>query len=195
MVALRLCFGSAICPPKVKHFSSRFLQFGPQRKACEGYLRIQGNVSMSNQNDQGNNEQPTGATFQLDANDPRRTDNRGGLEATFPTPEGASAPSANTDDRIAPDEGTTGANVSAVETTHDVGASGTGQASSGQLNMGTTGMAAPDSGPPGVGPVEGSQSGATAPKVEMTDIGLMDVNTTDIGVLGEPTDGADDVPA
>lgn len=147
---------------------------------------------MSNQN---NDQQTSGATFQLDENDPRRTDNRGGLEATLPTPEGASAPSANTDDRIAADAGTTGADVSQTEETHDVGASGSGTANSGQINMSTTGMAAPDNGPPGVGPVEGSQSGATAPKVEMTDIGLMDVNTTDIGVLGEPTDGADDVNA
>ncbi|HEY0076174.1 MAG TPA: hypothetical protein VGB77_18880 [Abditibacteriaceae bacterium] len=147
------------------------------------------------QSTEQNAEQSTGATFQLDENDPRRTDNRGGLDAVFPTPEGASAPSANTDDRIASDAGTTGADLSEVETTHDVGASGSGTANSGQVNIGTTGMAAPDSGPPGVGPVEGSQSGATAPKVEMTDIGLMDVNTTDIGVLGEPTDGADDVNA
>src|SRR5688500_5930980 len=111
---------------------------------------------MSNQN---NSEQPnsqqTGATFQLDENDPRRTDNRGGLEATLPTPEGASAPSANTDERIASDAGTTGADVSATADNHDVGAAGSGTANSGQINMGTTGMAAPDSGPPGVGPVEG----------------------------------------
>jgi hypothetical protein len=54
--------------------------------------------------------------------------------------------------------------------------------------MGTTGMAAPDSGPPGAGPVEGSQSGATAPRVEMTDIGLVDVNTTDVSELAKPVD-------
>lgn len=155
------------------------------------------NQNSSEQSNDQTNNQTTGATFQLDQNDPRRTDNRGGLEATMPTPEGASAPSTNndSDDRIASDAGTTGADVSKTTDNRDVGAAGSGTANSGQINTGTTGMAAPDSGPPGVGPVEGSQSGATAPKVEMTDIGLMDVNATDIGALGEPTDRADDVNA
>lgn len=56
-------------------------------------------------------------------------------------------------------------------------------------------MVALDSGLPGVGPVEGSQSGAVAPRVEMTDIGLVDLNTTDLGALAEPIAGHKDTKA
>lgn len=138
----------------------------------------------------------TGATFALDADDPRRTDNRGGLEGTQPTNEGASATSAHDDNPIASDDGITSANVSKAGPTaaHDVGAN-SGAADSGNLNMNTTGMVAPKDGLPGVGPVEGSQSGASAPQVEVTDIGLMDVNATDVSVLAEPTEGEEDVNA
>lgn len=138
-----------------------------------------------------------GAAFEIEENDPRHTENRGGLEATLPTPEGASAPPADRDERDASDAGTTGADMNSPRSggNHDTGAGGTAHAGSGQLNMGTTGMAAPDAAPPGAGPVEGSQSGAVAPRVEMTDVGLVDLNETDLGTLGEPTAGEDDVNA
>ena len=137
------------------------------------------------------------AGFEMSEDDPRRTDNRGGLEATLPTPEGFSAPPQPTANERGEDpggagnaDGTTGADMSRPKlgASDDVGAAGSGTANSGQVNMGTTGMAAPDAGPPGAGPVEGSQSGAVAPREEMTDVGLVDVNTTDVSELAKPTD-------
>lgn len=138
----------------------------------------------------------SGVTFQLDADDPRRTDNRGGLEATQPTNEGAAGESSPAKDSIASDDGITGADVSKTGPTeaHNVGAT-VGSSQQGQMDMSTTGMVAPKFAPPGVGPVEGSQSGANAPQVEVTDIGLMDVNSTDVSVLAEPTAGEDDINA
>lgn len=141
-------------------------------------------------------EKTTGATFELDADDPRRTDNRGGLEATQPTNEGATAPSNQDDSPIASDDGTTSADVSKTGpvAAHDVGAN-SGTIQSGKLDMQTTGLVSANDGVPGVGPREGSQSGASAPQVEVTDIGLIDVNSTDVSVLAEPTDGDEDTNA
>ena len=129
-----------------------------------------------------------GATFSLDEDDPRRTDNRGGLEATL---SGETTPAG--DDVGASALGTTGADMNnpKLGAADDVGAAGSGTAGSGRVDMSTTGMAAPDAGPPGAGPVEGSASGATPPRVEVTDIGLVDVNTTDVSELAKPTDSSE----
>ncbi len=126
-----------------------------------------------------------GATFSLEEDDPRRTDNRGGLEATLP---GGATP--EPDDVGASALGTTGADMSRPKLggADDVGATQSGAAGTGRVDMSTTGMAAPDAAPPGAGPVEGSASGATPPRVEVTDVGLVDVNTTDVSELAEPTD-------
>jgi hypothetical protein len=90
----------------------------------------------------------------------------------------------------ASDAGTTAATVTQVE--DDLGAADTGERGQGsgfgQVDLDTTGLFASDRGPTGAGPVEGSRSGVTAPKLEMTDVGLVDVNAVDINELAEPTD-------
>ncbi len=128
-----------------------------------------------------NNAHTDEATFAIAPDDPRSTQVRGGLEADLggvndhPTEVNAAGEGAA-------DLGTTSADLGATQ--DDVGAVGTGAgtAGSGQLSMNTTGLFAPHSGPPGVGPVEGSRTGIEAPQVEMTDIGLVDVNMVDMSV-------------
>ncbi|HEX8234429.1 MAG TPA: hypothetical protein VF600_00585 [Abditibacteriaceae bacterium] len=124
------------------------------------------------------------AAFAVAPDDPRSTQVRGGLEADLggvndhPTEVNAAGEGAA-------NLGTTSADLSATQ--DDAGAVGTGAgtANSGQLTMNTTGLFAPHSGPPGVGPVEGSRTGIEAPQVEMTDIGLVDVNMVDMSVTGD----------
>ena len=131
----------------------------------------------------GQNHEDSDATFELPADDPRRTDNRGGLDTVI----GASG-EGTSGSGIAPGAaamGTTGANVANVNVDDDVGATRTGQSNSGQLNLNTTGMFVPDT-----GPVEGSASGAVAPKVEMTDVGLVDVNAVDMSLPDDEEAGA-----
>ena len=133
----------------------------------------------------------TDTGFDVPKDDPRRTENRGGLEAVSgvdgsnpgeaPTGVGATGHVKLGASRHS--IGTTDADLS--NTDHDAGAQGTGASNPGQVNLGTTSMAAPDTGPAGVGPVEGSASGATAPKVEITDVGLADVNAADMSVTGD----------
>jgi hypothetical protein len=92
--------------------------------------------------------------------------------------------------------GTTGADVAHIN--DDLGAVDTGERGQGsgfgQVDLDTTSLFASDRGPAGAGPVEGSASGATAPRLEMTDIGLVDLNVVDIRELAEPTD-APDIPS
>jgi len=127
------------------------------------------------------------ATFAISPDDPRSTQSRGGLGADISgvadTPTEVSAAGEGPADL-----GTTGTTTSHsfedVGATDDVGAlsTGVGTANSGQLTTNTTGLWHSHSGPPGVGPTEGSASGATSPQVEMTDIGLVDVNMVDMSV-------------
>lgn len=122
---------------------------------------------------------PDNATFDLPPDDPRRTDNRGGLDATITSPD-EDPPHGGTTIGGA-DVGTTDADLSQVE--DDAGAALSGKSNSGQIDAGTRGMVMPDDGPPAAGPVEGSATGATAPRIEMTDIGLVDLNSADMGVV------------
>ena len=133
------------------------------------------------------NDVPDDATFELAPDDPRRSDNRGGLENIISEATEGSTAGTNGEqyDGGGGDVGTTGINATHVEDA--VGATGTGRSNSGQVDLSTTGMAAPDTGPAAAGPVEGSASGATAPRVEMTDIGLVDVNSAD---MSQPDGGA-----
>src|SRR4028119_1719255 len=111
------------------------------------------------------------AAFAIAPDDPRSTQVRGGLEADLggvndhPTEVNAAGEGAA-------DLGTTSADVANVQ--DDAGAVGTGAgtAGSGQLTMNTTGLFAPHSGPPGVGPVEGSRSGIEAPQADRNAAGL-----------------------
>lgn len=128
-----------------------------------------------------------GATFALDPDDPRTVENRGGLEAVAGGEPTGHSVSGNTGAGGA-DVGITGANVE--DTDEDRGAAGTGQADGGQLGLSTTGLVFGDSAPAGAGPTEGSASGAHAPRVEMTDVGLADVNEADMSLPGDGTAGA-----
>ncbi|MBV9470196.1 MAG: hypothetical protein JO316_03025 [Abitibacteriaceae bacterium] len=139
--------------------------------------------------------------FAVPADDPRNTRNRGGLAADAGTVIGGSS-----GDSAGPgpaNMGTTGADLANTDPEHDLGARGTGGANSGQLDVSSVSsisMADAQSGPPGVGPVEGSQSGAVAPRVEMSDVGLVDLNTTDVtadagdGTMGARVEDADGNP-
>jgi hypothetical protein len=130
-------------------------------------------------------------TFELGADDPRSTENRGGLESIVgEVREGSTAGTNGRQyDGGGGDVGTTGAGAGEVDDA--VGARGTGSSNRGQVDLSTTGMVAPDSGPAEAGPIQGSASGATAPRVEMTDIGLVDVNVADMSPPGDgPDDGA-----
>jgi hypothetical protein len=93
----------------------------------------------------------------------------------------------------AADAGTSGAAV--TQTEDELGAVDTGERGQGSgfgaVDLSTTGAVALDRGPAGAGPVEGSASGATAPKLEMTDVGLVDVSVVDVSTLAEPTDAPD----
>jgi hypothetical protein len=122
------------------------------------------------------------ATF-ADADDPRRTDQRGGLAATLGGPDGQESNGAGPG---RDDLGTTDA--AARYTGDSTGAAGSGRSNNGQVDLSTTGMVAPDSGPAATGPVEGGRSGATEVEVEMTDVGLVDVNSADNTLPGEAGD-------
>jgi hypothetical protein len=61
----------------------------------------------------------------------------------------------------------------------------TGHAASGDTTAGGGAV-----GITGVGPTEGSAAGATAPRVEMTDVGLVDVNAADMSLPDDGTTGA-----
>lgn len=124
--------------------------------------------------------------FAVPSDDPRNTHNRGGLASL----------SGNTDENTAPgpaNMGTTGADLAQTDPQHDLGAVGTGGANSSQIDVSSassTSLADAETGPPGVGPVEGSRSGVVAPHVEMTDIGLVDLNSADMSVpSAEEDDG------
>jgi hypothetical protein len=125
-----------------------------------------------------------GAAFAIAADDPRSTQSRGGLAADIsgaadvPTEVSAAGEGAA-------DLAITHADMSAVQDDAGAGGTGGGTATSGQITTNTTGLFASHSGPPGVGPVEGSRSGISAPEVEMTDVGLMDVNAVDMSVTGD----------
>jgi hypothetical protein len=124
------------------------------------------------------------AAFAVAPDDPRSTHVRGGLNADTggvtdkPTEVTAAGEGAA-------DLGTTHADAANVQDEVGAGGTGAGTANSGQLTMNTTGLFAPHSGPPGVGPVEGSRTGVEAPQVEMTDVGLVDINATDMSVTGD----------
>jgi len=120
--------------------------------------------------------------FELGADDPGRSSNRGRLQADI---SGDTAPSGA--GRGADDAGTTGAGPR--RTGDDVGATGSGRSTSSQLDLGTGGMVASDSGPAAAGPVEGGRSGATAPRVEVSDVGLVDAAVADITPPAEDATG------
>lgn len=123
----------------------------------------------------GNGDLPEDAVFELAPDDPRRTDNRGGLEKTMP----GGAPQNN--DPTAPNAGATQVNRAASDET--LGATGSGE-ESGRVQTKTTGLIAPDAGIAGAGATAGSASGATEPKAEMTTVGVVDENATDASTPG-----------
>ncbi len=129
------------------------------------------------------NQQPPHAHdsgFELPADDPRRTDNRGGLENIINQGEDAyEAGQASLNERDTTGAGNTG--VLEGDAPGGVGAGGSGAGSPGQIQPHTN-IHAPKTGPIGAGEVEGGRSGATEPQVEMTDIGLVDVNMVDMSV-------------
>jgi hypothetical protein len=126
-------------------------------------------------------------TFELAPDDPRRTDNRGGLENIVGEVRQGSTAGTN-GEQYDGGGGTVGTTEATGTVDDDAGARGTGRSNSGQVDLSTVGMVAPDTGPAEAGPIEGSASGATAPKVEMTDIGLVDVNAADMTPPGEAGD-------
>lgn len=128
------------------------------------------------------------ATFALAPDDPRRTENRGGLDAIIDAgATAAGAPGTHDIEDEGPMTGATGGN--AADATHDLGATDTGETGGGTgggpVERNTTGLAMTDAGPAAAGPIEGSASGATVPKIEMTDIGLVDVNQADMNAPGD----------
>jgi len=141
------------------------------------------------------NPTPDDAILELAPDDPRRTDNRGGLEAIIE--KGEEAADAGPDGARRTDPGSADAGMTGADpanTDHDLGAAGTGggdssAANTGRLDMSTVGAVAPNSDPAGAGPVEGSRSGAVAPKVEVSDIGLMDLNTADMSLPEDESEG------
>jgi hypothetical protein len=140
-------------------------------------------------------EQPSQAPdagFELPADDPRRTENRGGLENIINRGEDAyEEGQAELNERDTTGAGNTG--VKEGDAPGAVGAGGTGAGNPGQIQPHTN-IHAPKTGPIGAGEVEGGRSGATEPQVEMTDIGLVDVGVTDMSVTGDdqnhPSGGA-----
>jgi hypothetical protein len=123
-----------------------------------------------------NSDLPEDAVFELAPDDPRRTDNRGGLEKAMP----GRAPHNN--DQTAPDAGAT--QVDRGESDETLGAAGSGE-DSGRVQVNTTGLVAPDAGLAGAGATEGSNSGATEPQAEMTTVGVVDTNAVDASTPGE----------
>lgn len=140
---------------------------------------------MAQHNRSGGEQALDDTTFELAPDDPRRSDNRGGLENIIGEARQGSTAGTNGQqyDGGGGAVGTTGAAAGVVD--DDAGARGTGRSNSGQVDLSTTGMVAPDTGPAEAGPIEGSASGATAPKVEMTDVGLVDVNAADMSPPGD----------
>ena len=122
------------------------------------------------------------ATFDLPPDDPRRTDNRGGLENVVD----AQAPAAP--NRGGPDAGAT--TVDRANSDATLGAAGSGETDEGSLDVSTTGLIAPDSGPAAAGATAGSASGAREPDVEMTTVGVVD----DVNAADASTPGADATP-
>ena len=127
-----------------------------------------------------NTQHNSGTGFDLPPDDPRRTENRGGLDADLGS-AGEVQPGHGAGALGPADIGTTQAR--GIEN-DDIGARSTGEstATGDQVNMGTTGAMATTYGPPGVGPVEGSATGIVAPQVEYTDLGPVDVAVTDMSV-------------
>lgn len=142
---------------------------------------------MDNQTQDRDVPKPGEATFALDPGDERTIENRGGIEAVVSgTAEGRPAAGATTEGGR--DVGITGANVE--ETDEDRGAAGTGMADGGQSGLSTTGLVFGDSAPAGAGPTEGSVSGTAAPRVEMTDVGVADMNSAAMSLPDDGTAGA-----
>ncbi|MDF2441586.1 MAG: hypothetical protein JWN98_2570 [Abditibacteriota bacterium] len=129
------------------------------------------------------------AGFEMADDDPRRTDNRGGLAAIVDAGETASEENAADQGRDVSGAGNLGTQQSEVAVGSGVssagGAADTGQSTvSNQIDASATRLHAPKTGVPGVGELDSYASGATAPQVEMTDIGLVDVNSADMSVTG-----------
>jgi hypothetical protein len=123
--------------------------------------------------------------FELDPNDARSVRQRGGIAADTNPPREPAPDAGEADGGTL---GTTEADIG--NSAHDVGATSSGRVNSSQVAPGTTGILGSDFGPPAAGPVDGSASGASAPQVEMSDVGLVDLSVADMSPPG--TGGPDD---
>ncbi|HVF84509.1 MAG TPA: hypothetical protein VM821_00895 [Abditibacteriaceae bacterium] len=144
----------------------------------------------------------SGTGFEMAPDDPRSVNRRGGLEAVMERSAEPMSHEPTAKDMGPADMGTTGGDFDPKY----VGAGATGanttDVDSGIVNLNTTGSFGSSSEPPGVGPSE-SIIGTRAPQLEMTDVGLVDLASTDMSVTGDDenqqgggarVDGADGQP-
>lgn len=122
--------------------------------------------------------------FEMAPDDPRSVNRRGGLEAVVECSTEKLDYEPTAQEQGPADAGITGGDFEAKY----VGAGSTGadttSVDSGIVNLNTTGEMGSMSEPPGVGPSE-SIIGTRAPRIEMTDVGLVDVAMTDMSVTGD----------
>ena len=132
----------------------------------------------------------SGTGFDLPADDPRRLENRQGVREFAESSAEPMSHEMNAAELGPAADGTTGV---ATPQAHDVGAGGVVVSSVAEdsVSYNTTGLLGTGSGPAGVGPIEGSASGApvTAPQVEITDVGAVDMSVAGPDFLAGQEDG------
>lgn len=126
----------------------------------------------------------SGAGFEMAPDDPRSVNRRGGLEAVIErgTEKLSSEPSAK--DMGPAAAGTTGGDFDPKYAGAGAPSADTTAVDSGIVELNTTGAFGSGAEPPGVGPSE-SIIGTRAPQLEMTDVGLIDIASTDMSVTGD----------
>lgn len=126
----------------------------------------------------------SGAGFEMAPDDPRSVNRRGGLEAVM---ERSAEPMSHepTAEEMGPaDAGITSGDFDPKYAGAGATGASTTDVDSGIVNLNTTGSFGSSSQPPGVGPSE-SVIGTRAPQLEMTDVGLVDIASTDMSVTGD----------
>ena len=144
----------------------------------------------------------SGAGFEMASDDPRSVNQRGGLEAVMERSAEPLSYEPTAKDMGPADMGTTGGDFDPKYVGAGAPSADTTAVDSGIVDLNTTGAFGSGAEPPGVGPSE-SVIGTRAPQLEMTDVGLVDIASTDMSVTGDDenrrgggarVDGADGQP-
>ncbi len=126
----------------------------------------------------------SGTGFEMSEDDPRSVNNRGGIEAIAERSTEKLSYEPTAKDLGPAADGTTGGDFDPKYVGAGSSGADTTTVDSGIVNLNTAGELGSMAEPPGVGPSE-SVIGTRSTQLEMTDVGLVDVASTDMSVTGD----------